>query len=137
MPTIKGKVPVPAVGTVLAVIVVPAVVAANHLLNVLPEENPPAVYVKDPKVVVLTPSTKALEPVFTTPAVKFRVPEAVPVLAPFNNELALLNVTPLAFVLLMVMEAKLAVGEAVKFLKTPVPLTVWATVEGASVLGNV
>ena len=54
-------------------------------------------------------------------------------LAPLNNELALLNVTPAAFVLLILTEVKFAVGEAVKFLNTPDPLTVWATVDAVGV----
>jgi hypothetical protein len=66
--------------------------------------------------------------VFTKPVVIVKVPETVPVFVPLNNEFALEKVTPVADELLIVILVKLAVGDAVKFLKTPVPLTDWAIV---------
>ncbi len=115
------------VGNVAAVIVVPVVVVALYQRpRVLPVVKPPAVYVSVPVEAVLIPRIKALAPVLTKPVVKVSVLETVPVLDPDNSELALPNVTPDALLLLIVKLLKLAVGDAVKFLKVPLPVIVCA-----------
>jgi hypothetical protein len=98
--------------------------AAYQRAKLDPEPKPPAVYESVPTDPVPVPNVKVLEPVCITPFVKFSVPETVPVPTPVIV-LAVEKVTPPAEVLLIVILLKLAVGEAVRFLKTPVPDIVW------------
>ena len=91
--------------------------------------KPPAVWVSVPALVAEIPRMKGPPLAFSIPEVKLRLPDTVPVLGPFNKALPEM-VTPAAFEFCMVKPLKLAVGEAVRLRKVPVPLMVWAFVEG-------
>ena len=116
--------------------VVPVPASAYQRPKVLPVVNPPRpdVPANVPiNVVPFAPSIKVFVPVLIVPTVNVSVPLTVPVFVPFIKELALEKVTPLALVLLTVIDVKFAIGEAAKFLKIPAPETVCAFVVAVTV----
>ena len=122
------------VGSVAAVMVVPAVLAAYQRPKVLPEVNAPDVCVSVPNVEVLTPNMKAFAPVLIKPDVKVRVPETVPVTDPDKSEFAPEKVTPEALELLIVSDVKFAVGDADRLRNVPAPEIVCALEEALRVI---